>query len=94
VLRPGSITSSCPRRPASEAPLEPNIRRYALERPPRERSDDFTGQAGYVTSTGRAQDFHEADAARCAETQLAYEGLARRGPTSRTTKKRGRTAYP
>jgi sulfite reductase (NADPH) hemoprotein beta-component len=44
--------------------LGPIIRRYAAERTPGERFGDFTVRAGYVNPTGRAQDFHEAKAAR------------------------------
>jgi sulfite reductase (NADPH) hemoprotein beta-component len=44
--------------------LGPIIRRYAAERTPGERFGDFTVRAGYVHPTGRAQDFHEAKAAR------------------------------
>ena len=43
--------------------LGPIIRRYATERTTGERFGDFVLRAGYVKSTGTAQDFHEAKAA-------------------------------
>ena len=43
--------------------LGPIIRRYAAERTTGERFGDFVIRAGYVKSTGTAQDFHEAKAA-------------------------------